>query len=99
MKIVTVRDKRLKALVEDPALTSVKGLDKMQAKRIADMIVAINAMASPLQLIDVPGWNAHELTPRYPGKWSLRVTGNYRLTFMVDEEAGEVRDLDFVDYH
>ncbi|WP_423606103.1 type II toxin-antitoxin system RelE/ParE family toxin [Sphingomonas sp. MS122] len=99
MQIVSVRDKRVKALVEDPAITSVKGLDKLETRKIVEMIVAIRVMSHPLQLLAVPSWKAHELTPGQPGKWSLFVTRNYRLTFMVDIDLQEVSVLDYEDYH
>ena len=31
--------------------------------------------------------------------WSLSVTGNYRITFRVNREKGEIADLDLEDYH
>ncbi|MDR6128773.1 proteic killer suppression protein [Sphingomonas sp. SORGH_AS802] len=99
MQIVSVRDKRIRALVENPNRTSVKGLDALETRKIAEMITAIMVMTSPLQLLAVPSWKAHELTPGQPGKWSLTVTRNYRLTFMVDQVAQIVSVLDYEDYH
>lgn len=98
MKIVSVRDKRVKALVENPARTSVKGLDALETRKIAEMIVALRVMDNPLQLLAVPSWRAHELTG-LAGKWSLTVTRNYRLTFYVDQAAQTVTVLDYEDYH
>lgn len=99
MKIVSVKDKRIKALVEDPTLTAVRGLDRQQVGRILDMLSAIKAMTHPLQLTTVSTWRAHELKPGQPGKWSLTVNRNYRLTFLVVQEAQEVHMLDYEDYH
>lgn len=99
MQIVSVRDKRVKALVENADATSVKGLDKREVRKIAEMISAIKVMTHPLQLLAVPSWKAHELIPGQPGKWSMFVTGNYRLTFHCDIEAQEVSVLDYEDYH
>jgi proteic killer suppression protein len=99
MKIISVRDKRVKALVKNPSRTSVKGLDALEVRKISDMITAIRVMTHPLQLVEVATWKAHELTPGHPGKWSLTVTRNYRLTFMVNVEDQEVSVLDYEDYH
>jgi proteic killer suppression protein len=99
MKIVSVRDKRVKALVENPSRTSVKGLDALETRKIVEMIAAIRVMNHPLDLMAVPSWKAHELKPGQPDKWSLTVTRNYRLTFMVDVKAQEVSVLDYEDYH
>ena len=99
MEIVSVRDKRVKALVENPKRTSVKGLDALEVRKIAEMIVAIRVMTHPLQLLAVPSWKAHELVPGHPDKWSLTVTRNYRLTFYISLEKQEVTVLDYEDYH
>lgn len=99
MKIVSVRDKRVKALVEDPSATKVKGFNALEVRKVSEMIAAILVMTHPLQLVEVPGWKAHELKPGTPGKWALTVTPNYRLTFHVDLDKQEVRLLDYEDYH
>lgn len=99
MEIVSVADKRVKQLVENPKRTSVKGLDALECRKIAEMIAAIRVMTNPLQLKSVPTWKAHELVPGHPGKWSLTVTRNFRLTFYVDQKAQEVRVLNYEDYH
>lgn len=99
MEIISVRDKRIKALVENPNRTSVKGLDALETRKIIEMIAVIRVMTHPLQLLSVPSWKAHELVPGQPGKWSLTVTRNYRLTFHVNIEAQTVSVLDYEDYH
>lgn len=99
MKIVSVKDKRVKALLENPKQTSVKGLNALETRKIAEMLTAIIVMRHPLDLMAVPGWKAHELKRSHPGKWALTVKGNYRLTFYVNIEAQEVSVLDYEDYH
>lgn len=99
MRIKSVRDKRLAKLIENPTLKSVKGFDPAEVRKVVDMLAAISVMTDPNQLRAVPGWKAHELTPGYRGKWSLRVTPNYRLTFYVDDAAQTVSFLDYEDYH
>jgi proteic killer suppression protein len=99
MKIVSVSDKRVRALVEKPSLTSVKGLDARETRKISDMIAAIRVADHPRQLQTVQTWRVHELKPNSPGKWSMTVTGNYRLTFRFDEKSREVSEMDYEDYH
>lgn len=99
MKIVSVHDKRLKKLVENPSATSIKGFDPKIVRKLSDMIAAVRVMTNPLQLKTIESWKAHELALRFPGKWSLTVTGNYRLTFYVDQAAQEVSQLKYEDYH
>lgn len=99
MQIISVRDKRVKKLVENPDLTSVKGFNELECRKVTAMVAAIRVMTHPLQLGTVPAWRAHELVPGQPGKWALMVTGNFRLTFHVDLIKQEVRLLDYEDYH
>ena len=97
MRIVSVKDKRIKALIESPDARSVKGLDPMEVRKLGPMIMAIQAMTHPGQLMSVPSWRAHELTGVEAGIWSLTVTRNYRLTFLVDLIAQTVSLLDYRD--
>jgi proteic killer suppression protein len=99
MKITSANDKRIRALVEKPDLTKVKGFDKREVRKVSDMIAAIRVADHPRQLMTIESWKAHELKLRFPGKWSLWVTGNWRLTFWFDAEAGEASGLDYEDYH
>lgn len=97
MKLSSVKDKRLSSLIKSNGKTGVKGLSPSDAKKLWRQLSAIAAATTPKQIEGMPGWNVHELTPGYPGKWSLTVTPNYRLTFYFVD--GEARDLDFEDYH
>lgn len=99
MQIISVKDKRIKALVENPKQTSVKGLDALETRKIVEMLAAIRVMTNPNQLRAVPSWKAHDLAPSRPDSWSLVVTRNYRLTFVVDVAAQTVSVLDYTDYH
>lgn len=99
MRIVSIKDKRLKALVEAPDRAAVKGFSPREASRLGQMIVAIQAMTYPGQLAALSSWRAHELKGVRAGTWSLTVTPNYRLTFVVDLEAQTAALLDYEDYH
>ena len=92
MEIVSVLDRRIKKLVKNPAVTTVKGLSRADARKIM-------VMTHPLQLLAVPSWRAHELSPGRPTYWSLWVTPNFRLVFKVDIEEQEVHFLNYEDYH
>ena len=97
MKLGSVMDKRLSALIKSNGAAGIKGLTPQEAKKLKRQISAIAAAVTPKQIEGMPGWNVHELTPGYPGKWSMTVTPNYRLTFYFLD--GEARDLNFEDYH
>jgi toxin HigB-1 len=48
-------------------------------------------------VIGPPGWRVHQLSGDREGTWSISVSGNWRITFNVED--GEVSDLDLEDYH
>ena len=47
--------------------------------------------------VDLPGYRLHPLTGNLRGFWSIRVSGNWRITFRFED--GDVYDVDLVDYH
>lgn len=44
-----------------------------------------------------PGWRLHQLTGDRSGTWSISVSGNWRITFQVDD--GDITGLNLEDYH
>ena len=56
-------------------------------------------MQDESELRTVPTWNAHQLTGSRKGTWSLSVTRNWRITFVIDHDVIEIIDLDYQDYH
>ena len=44
-----------------------------------------------------PGWNLHPLTGDLKGHWSVKVNGNWRLTFCFEGEDAVL--VDYQDYH
>lgn len=47
--------------------------------------------------MDVPGFRLHPLKGRESGRWSIWVSGNWRITFEFRE--GDAYILDYEDYH
>ena len=47
--------------------------------------------------MDLPGYRLHALKGKSSGRWSIRVSGNWRLTF--EFRNGNVHGLDYEDYH
>ena len=45
----------------------------------------------------LPGLNLHQLIGDRKGTWSVRVSGNWRVTFRFEGE--DVTDVDYEDYH
>ena len=44
-----------------------------------------------------PTWRLHQLSGGPAGSWSIRVSGNWRITFRFAD--GKAVDIDLVDYH
>jgi proteic killer suppression protein len=63
------------------------------------MFAFLDDMDDPDELRSLPSWKAHILTGDRKGTWSLRVTGNRRLTFRIDAVEREICDLNLEDYH
>ncbi len=53
--------------------------------------------AQTLEELDIIGWNLHSLKGELKNHWSVKVNGNYRITFRF--ENGSVFDVDYLDYH
>lgn len=96
MELKSAKHKAIRAMLEGK---SPKGLDPKAAKKIALQLSALQAAASIYAVQTVPGWNLQEKTGPMAGKWSMWVTGNWRLTFRLESPTGAVIDLDFEDYH
>ena len=60
------------------------------------MLEALDTAATVHEL-NVSGWYLHPLSGDRKRLWSLRVTGNWRLTFAFFE--GEVEIVDLEDHH
>jgi proteic killer suppression protein len=64
-------------------------------ERAEDQLVALDA-ARQASDMDVPGWRLHQLRGK-PIRFSVRVTGNWRITF--EFAAPDAIDVDIEDYH
>lgn len=100
MEIKSIKHKALRAIAASPHPKNVRGMDAKLAIKIHQQITVLEAAANVRVVVDsFPGWKLHELTPKFPGRWAMWVSGNFRLTFRLDQKAGEITELDFEDYH
>lgn len=75
---------------------SARGIQSVHAKRLARILAALDAALSSEEL-DLPSFRLHPLKGRLKGRWSVWVSGNWRVTFRF--EGANVADIDYVDYH
>ena len=47
--------------------------------------------------MDLPGLRLHELKGKRKGTWAVNVSGNWRVTFII--QRGDVFDVNYEDYH
>jgi proteic killer suppression protein len=69
-------------------------LSVRNADRVGRMLRALDAATRPEQ-VNLPGFHFHAL--RGIRRWSIRVTGNWRITFGWD--GADAIDVDLEDYH
>jgi toxin HigB-1 len=76
----------------------MSGLPADHLKRLNLRLTALDS-ATSLKELEVPGWHFHSLSGDQAGRYALRVTGNWRLTFAWDEHGPHAIDADYEDYH
>ena len=95
VRIRSVQHLGLLRLIEDD---DSRGLPPDLAKRLRNILAALNVAEYMTKVIGPPGWRVHQLKGARAGTWSISVSGNWRLTFDV-EGGGDICDLDLEDYH
>jgi toxin HigB-1 len=96
MIIRSVRHKGLRRLLE---ADDASGLQPQTVDKLRKMLGFLQDMEREGELRAVSLWKAHQLTGERKGVWSLFVTKNWRLTFVIDRTEIEIIDLDYEDYH
>jgi len=75
---------------------SKSGVQAKHAGRLRLQLTALDT-AQSVDDMDIPGYRLHRLKGRSKGRWSIWVSGNWRLTF--EFRDGNVHVLDYEDYH
>jgi toxin HigB-1 len=95
MKIRSFAHKGLQRLyTEDNA----KGVPADTVGKLQKMFAFLDTMQEAEELRALASWKVHTLTGDRKGTWSLSVTRNRRLTFLIDEER-QICDMNLEDYH
>ena len=76
---------------------NAKGLKQNLVPRIRTILFALVAAPDMATLEGPPGWRIHQLKGERAGEWSISVSGNWRLTFKIED--GAITDLNLEDYH
>jgi proteic killer suppression protein len=94
MKIRQVRHRGIKRLLEDD---DTRGIRPDLVLRVRNILTALVSAVDIDGVRGPPGWRVHKLSGGRAGTWSIRVSGNWRITF--DCQGDEIHDLDLEDYH
>lgn len=73
-----------------------KLLDSKHISKIIRLLDRLDA-AEHIDDIDVPGFGLHALTGDRKGYWSIKISGNWRITFRI--EGAYAYDINLEDYH
>jgi proteic killer suppression protein len=91
--IKSFRDKALRRFFETG---TTKALSVQNVERVRRILDALAAASHPADL-DQPGLRWHNLAPRQRNRYSVWVSGNYRITYAF--EGKNAVDVDLEDYH
>ena len=85
-----------KGLLKFMTTGSTAGIQVKHAELLEDRIAALNT-AQSIDDMNVPGYRLHPLKGKLKGRWAIKISGNWRLTFEFID--GDVHVLDYEDYH
>ena len=75
---------------------STARIQAQHANRLRLILDRLHAATEPKDM-NLPGLHLHQLTGNQAGIWSVRVSGNWRITFRFSGENAEV--VDYEHYH
>ena len=75
---------------------SKAGIQPHHAPRLARQLARLDVAKAPDDM-NVPGWRLHALSGSLAGHFSITVNGNWRLTFMFEDDNAVL--VDYQDYH
>ena len=91
--IKSFRHKGLKRFYETG---STSGIQAKHSNRLGIRLAALDT-AEDIDDMDIPGFKLHPLKGKLKGRWSISVSGNWRITF--EFRDGNAYILDYEDYH
>ena len=94
MDIRSVEHRGLKRLIED---NETRELRRDLVARIRRILTALVLAPDVNNILGPPGWRIHQLTGDRSETWSISVSGNWRITFKLED--GAITHLNLEDYH
>ncbi len=75
---------------------SKSGIQSNHEVKLQLILGRLNASSQPLDM-NLPGLSLHQLTGDRSDTWSVKVSGNWRVTFQMNGENAE--NVNYEDYH
>ena len=75
---------------------SKRGIQPAHATKLSRLLLVLDSAVKPSDM-NLPGWNLHALSKDLAGHWSVKVNGNWRITFTFEGEDAIL--VDYHDYH
>jgi proteic killer suppression protein len=75
---------------------SKAGIQPAHAVKLRRQLTLLNTAKSAHRM-DVPGWDLHSLKGAPTDPWSIKVNGNWQMTFAFENEHPVL--VDYLDYH
>ncbi len=72
------------------------GIQAQHSAKLSRILARLDSAKTP-QDMNIPGWNLHTLAGNLLNHWSVKVNGNWRITFKLENGHAEV--VDYQDYH
>lgn len=100
--ILSFRHKGLEELFENEASRKI---DSRYWDKILEQLNFLDVMELESDINDMSKWCPHRLKGQNPwgqdidGHWSLKVNGNWRITYYFNKEDANVYFVDYLDYH
>jgi proteic killer suppression protein len=91
-----IKDFRHKGLEKFFLTGSKAGIQAVHARKLQLILGRLHASTSPRDM-NLPGLHLHELKGDRGGTWSVRVSGNWRVTFKFD--GADAITVNYEDYH
>lgn len=85
-----------KGLEEFFLTRSTKGVQAKHAARLEELLDRLDAAVS-IRAMRFPGCGLHKLKGNLDGHWSVKVSGNWRMTFRFED--GDAHVVNYQDYH
>ncbi len=73
-----------------------KGIQPKHASKLGEILDRLN-QAREIKDMNFPGSGLHLLLPKQQGRWAVKVSGNWRMTFVFKE--GHAYEVNYEDYH